>query len=1044
MKLINIDNNNINIEESKSTIDNTKLDMWKNFNVEPYYNFPVSKNWFGYSELKNYLLNNIDLTKQYNILEIGSFEGCSSCFISDIVINNTLSTLTCVDPFVSDGSTKTDHSTLKYKFYSNIKKTQNYNKINVVEKFSDDFYSTYNGSKFNFIYIDGEHSEKQILKDLDECFSLLDINGMIWCDDYSNKWKDIFDNWILLKNDYINIIHSGYQIAFIKTKNEKVREIELESQKVNLPKWFFYYKNFTIETISQFIKNQFNYNSDVYEIIITNNKDEFINSKPNKITFIHTLFDESILQNINYNNCEFSILQTEPLNLPWRLNGILEIYKKFPQLKIYDYSKSNIKILNQYDITNCEYLAYNINSDECNKLISFMNENKNNQIYEFGLIYNWKSLPLEKQHIINPPRRRNIVDFLKKNGFNVNIVAGYDEDRDSELAKCKIILNIHGQINENPNPSPNECSNIFEHIRCDRLLKAGYTILSETSYDLDEDFIDKYPNLKIINYKDFFNLDVINNIIYELNVKNIYDKTQLQEYRYDTYNKNKVDSDYDIENLMLRYGRLSNTDKVTHHEYHKYYEPVLKPYYNSHGSIVEIGLGTTASLPMWKDIFKHAHIYGVDIEDTYFVNDRCTIYKADQSKIDDLNRLKHLLSDKNVFFINDDGSHIPEHQLLTFNTLFPILSEGGIYIIEDIETSYWTTGTCYNYETRYGYKNPNSIIEIFKDVTDIINREFIADNTVLSNQILHYDYIESVTFARNCIIIKKKYNATREYRFKMFTPIKNQPKIIDCFIFYNELDLLNYRLTILNDYVDYFVLVESTHTFIGKEKPLFYKENKELFKEFNHKIIHIVVDDFSHKYPNINIENGEQWKNEIFQRNCIERGLDKIKLNDYDIFTVTDLDEIPDPKLLQKIKATEVIIDASILEQDFYYYNLNSKLDFKWHLSKIISYKKYKELDFSCEQIRQNMSFEIIPNAGWHLSYFGNEQFIKNKIENFSHQELNIADFTDENKISNRIKNQLDVYDRHNINIVNVPIEDNNNLPPKYEIYLTKYYTINY
>ena len=54
MKLTNIDNNNINIEESKSNIDNTKLDMWKNFNVEPYYNFPVSKYWFGYSELKNY------------------------------------------------------------------------------------------------------------------------------------------------------------------------------------------------------------------------------------------------------------------------------------------------------------------------------------------------------------------------------------------------------------------------------------------------------------------------------------------------------------------------------------------------------------------------------------------------------------------------------------------------------------------------------------------------------------------------------------------------------------------------------------------------------------------------------------------------------------------------------------------------------------------------------------------------------------------------------------------------------------------------------
>ena len=108
-----------------------------------------------------------------------------------------------------------------------------------------------------------------------------------------------------------------------------------------------------------------------------------------------------------------------------------------------------------------------------------------------------------------------------------------------------------------------------------------------------------------------------------------------------------------------------------------------------------------------------------------------------------------------------------------------------------------------------------------------------------------------------------------------------------------------------------------------------------------------------------------------------------------------------------------------------------------------MSYKKYKELNISCEEIRQNMSFEIIPNAGWHLSYFGNEQFIKNKIENFGHQELNIADFTDENKISNRIKNKLDVYDRPNNTMINIPIEDNNNLPPKYYLYLTKYYTNN-
>ena len=255
------------------------------------------------------------------------------------------------------------------------------------------------------------------------------------------------------------------------------------------------------------------------------------------------------------------------------------------------------------------------------------------------------------------------------------------------------------------------------------------------------------------------------------------------------------------------------------------------------------------------------------------------------------------------------------------------------------------------------------------------------------------------------------------------------------------MELLKYRLTILNEYVDYFVLVEATHTHVGKDKPLFYQENKELFTEFNHKIIHIVVEDLPHKYPDINIENEEQWNNERFQRNCIKRGLDKLKLNDDDIFAVTDLDEIPDPKLLQKIKAKEVIIDSNIIELDLYYYNLNCKMDHLWRLSKMISYKKYKELGFSCEQIRQNMSFKIIKNAGWHLSYFGDEKFIKNKIENFGHQEYNNDKFTDEEKIKKIITNQTDLYGRPNT-IVNIPIEENDNLPPKYDTLLRNFFTI--
>jgi len=100
--------------------------------------------------------------------------------------------------------------------------------------------------------------------------------------------------------------------------------------------------------------------------------------------------------------------------------------------------------------------------------------------------------------------------------------------------------------------------------------------------------------------------------------------------------------------------------------------------------------------------------------------------------------------------------------LLTFNTLFPALREGGVYIIEDIETSYWTKEGLYGYQTRYGYKHPDSIVEIFKEVADSINSEFAGTRP---NRVLHHNMIGSMTFAKNCIIITKQTQIDRPYRF---------------------------------------------------------------------------------------------------------------------------------------------------------------------------------------------------------------------------------------------------------------------------------------
>ena len=264
-------------------------------------------------------------------------------------------------------------------------------------------------------------------------------------------------------------------------------------------------------------------------------------------------------------------------------------------------------------------------------------------------------------------------------------------------------------------------------------------------------------------------------------------------------------------------------------------------------------------------------------------------------------------------------------------------------------------------------------------------------------------------------------------------------KIIDCFIFYNELDLLTYRLNLLNNIVDYFIIVESTHTFVGKEKNLVFNENKHLFENFSTKIIHIIVDDLPYKYTNINIDTSLVWANEFFQRNAISRGINCVNdLSSSDVIIISDLDEIPDPNTLDKIVKGDIIVDINILGMDLYYYNLNTRFTSTWTLCKIISYKKYTELNINCNDIR-NYQCSTILNGGWHLSYFGDKLFIQNKILNFSHQELNNSNFTDLEKIEERVKNSSDLYDR-NFTLEKIKIEDNKYLPPDYHKYLNKYY----
>lgn len=150
-------------------------------------------------------------------------------------------------------------------------------------------------------------------------------------------------------------------------------------------------------------------------------------------------------------------------------------------------------------------------------------------------------------------------------------------------------------------------------------------------------------------------------------------------------------------------GRRHGTDKVTHHGYQRFYPRFLEHYRTlpSGSAMLEIGVDQSHSLRTWLEYYPRAFIYGVDISLSKS-GDRFCIFQADQSKLADMRRIVERELRHPLFLVVDDGSHVPEHQVACFDLLFQseALLPGGTYIVEDIETSYWTRGGLYGYTTR--------------------------------------------------------------------------------------------------------------------------------------------------------------------------------------------------------------------------------------------------------------------------------------------------------------------------------------------------------
>lgn len=260
-------------------------------------------------------------------------------------------------------------------------------------------------------------------------------------------------------------------------------------------------------------------------------------------------------------------------------------------------------------------------------------------------------------------------------------------------------------------------------------------------------------------------------------------------------------------------------------------------------------------------------------------------------------------------------------------------------------------------------------------------------------------------------------------------------KLIDCFIFYNELNLLNFRFAELYDSIDYFIIVEATRTFVGKKKELFYENNKHLFSQYSDKIIHVIVDDMP--------DSNNPWVLERHQRRCIERGLKTLHLDPNDIIIISDADEIPDTNTVKQIMNSVESSNTSNtfiynLIQDLYYYNITCKCNDIWKASLIINHSTYNDkYNRDPQEVRDAIvhnQLSSIEKGGWHFSYFGGVDFIKNKIQNFSHQECNNKNNLNEENMLEKIKNCKDLYGRNNVKFTYINVSDNKYLPKNYKL----------
>ncbi len=255
-------------------------------------------------------------------------------------------------------------------------------------------------------------------------------------------------------------------------------------------------------------------------------------------------------------------------------------------------------------------------------------------------------------------------------------------------------------------------------------------------------------------------------------------------------------------------------------------------------------------------------------------------------------------------------------------------------------------------------------------------------------------------------------------------------KIFDCFMYFDEEIVLELRLNMLNQYVDYFVIVESVFTHRGEKRKLNFNHKK--FAKFKEKIIYLIYDKQPDQIERIQYEDdkGEKSRKYILnaalrengQRNFISHGLKNA--DNEDLILVSDVDEIPN---LENLKLREINEKIIFFHQDMFYYKFNLKLpNLVWTGTKGCKKRYFKSPQWLRNIKDRKYSFfrldtvfsttkyidvKIIKKGGWHFSNIKTASEIEYKLRSYLHHREFDENPMSKDDIDKIIKNKQAIYD---------------------------------